>query len=302
MRRFDILRQIQQLDPVRDHCRIQHLSTGYEFSWDTIRALEVALYRTYCVPSISALLDKTGEFYQRTQRRYDDTAILIAELCEWGYDSERGRAALRRMNWIHNHFEIANDDYLYVLSTFIYEPIRWNQHFGWRKMCEQEKLGSFYFWREVGRRMEIKNIPGSFEAFEQFSLDYEQKRFRFADTNQRVGAATRDLFASWFPRLLVPLVRSGIYAMLDERMLEAFGFPRPVWFMPHLVRFALKLRARLVRILPPRKAAHFFTDDPNRTYPSGYRIEQLGPPGMLAEQTAVLRHRGLMGKSGKELE
>ena len=29
-------------------------------------------------------------------------------------------------------------------------------------MCEQERLGFFYFWREVGRRMGIKDIPADF--------------------------------------------------------------------------------------------------------------------------------------------
>jgi hypothetical protein len=52
---------------------------------------ELALYRTYCVPSITALLDKTGEFYKRTQKRYDDTALIVAEIAKWGYESERGR-------------------------------------------------------------------------------------------------------------------------------------------------------------------------------------------------------------------
>jgi hypothetical protein len=117
MARYDILKQICSLDPERDNQRIVHLSFGYEFSWDSIRALEVALYRTYCVPSISALLDRTGEFYHATQRRYDDTAILIAEMCQWGYEDGRGLAALERMNWIHSHFKITNDDYLFVLST-----------------------------------------------------------------------------------------------------------------------------------------------------------------------------------------
>jgi len=277
LKRFDILRQIQQLDPARDHVKIQHLSTGYEFPWDNVRALEIALYRTYCVPSISALLDRTGEFRRRAQRRYDDTAIIVAEMCEWGYDSGRGRQALERMNWIHSHFKIANADYLYVLSTFIYEPIRWNERFGWRKMCEQEKLGAYFFWREVGKRMGIKNIPPTYEELERYNLDYERDKFRYADTNQRVGTATRDLFASWFPRLLAPMVKHGIYAMLDNRMLEAFGFPRPFGFMPKLARFALKLRGKFVRFLPPRKKPHFFTDIPNRTYPHGYEIPELGP-------------------------
>ncbi len=282
MTRFARLREIQQLDPARDHARIQHLSTGYEFPWDTVRALEIALYRTYCVPSISALLDRTGEFRHRTQQRYDDTAILVAEMCEWGYESARGREALERMNRIHSRFKIANEDYLYVLSTFIYEPIRWIDRFGWRKLCEQEKLAAYYFWREIGKRMGLKDIPPTYEDLERYNLDYEQKHFRYADTNQHVGSATRDLFASWFPRLFAPMVRHGIYAMLDERMLAAFGFPRPLGFMPPLARFALKMRGKIVRFFPPRKKPHFFTDIPNRTYPHGYEISQLGPSRLRA--------------------
>jgi hypothetical protein len=81
MGRWDIQREIERLDPQRDHQRIMHLSFGYEFCWDSIRALEIALYKTYCVPSISGLLDRTGEFYRHTQRRYDDTSILVAEMC-----------------------------------------------------------------------------------------------------------------------------------------------------------------------------------------------------------------------------
>lgn len=54
MGRFDIVNQIQQLDPERDNMKIMYLSFGYEFSWDSIRSLEIALYRTYCAPRISA--------------------------------------------------------------------------------------------------------------------------------------------------------------------------------------------------------------------------------------------------------
>src|SRR5205807_2701623 len=182
-----------------DHLRIVYLSTCFEFPFDTTRALEFALYRTYCVPSVSALLDQTGEFAARPQKRYDDTDIMVSELMEWGYDSERGKRALRKMNQIHGRFQIGNDDYLYVLSTFIYEPIRWNARFGWRLMCEQERLGMFYFWREVGRRMNLKPLPTDYRSFECYNVEYEQTHFCFTQANHRVGAATRELFASWFP-------------------------------------------------------------------------------------------------------
>ncbi len=67
-----------------------------------------------------------------------------------GYDSPEGRRAIRRMNQIHGRFEISNDDFLYVLSSFVFEPIRWNARFGWRPLIEAERLASFHFWLEVG--------------------------------------------------------------------------------------------------------------------------------------------------------
>ena len=284
MGRFDILRQIEQLDPVRDHQRIVHLSFGYEFPWDSIRALEIALYRTYCVPGISALLDRTGEFRERTQRRYDDTSILVSEMCEWGYETGRGKEALERMNWAHAHFKIENDDLLYVLSTFIYEPIRWIDAFGWRPTSRHERLAFYYFWRAIGTRMGIVNIPASYEAFEAWSRDYERRQFRFTDSNQRVAISTRDLFASWFPRIAAPVVRYSIYAMLDDAMITSFGFPEPLPLTRPLLRASLKLRGRAVRWLPPRKTAHFFTDSRNRTHPDGYEISRLGPPKLVSAE------------------
>src|SRR4051794_2277599 len=116
-----VLKEIRSLDPEKDHQHIVFLSTRYDFPWDTTSALEFALFRTFCVPSISELLQRTGEFSRRAQKRYDDTDIIISELMEFGYDSERGKTALRRMNQLHGRFPIANDDFLYVLSTFVFE-------------------------------------------------------------------------------------------------------------------------------------------------------------------------------------
>jgi hypothetical protein len=282
--RFAVVDEINRLDPERDHQRIVHLSFGYDFSWDSIRALEIALYRTYCVPSISALLDRTGEFHHDGQRRYDDTSILVAEMCEWGYEDGRGKEALERMNWAHAHYKISNRDFLYVLSTFIYEPVRWIERFGWRKTVPNERLGYYYFWRAVGTRMGITEIPPSYEAFEAWSRNYEREHFRFAESNQRVGTSTRKIFESWAPRVMAPIVRYSIYAMLDDEMIAAFGFPKPLPLTRPVLRGALKLRARALRFLPPRKEAHFFTDDRNRTHPDGYRISDLGPPKLAAAE------------------
>jgi hypothetical protein len=277
--RTSILRQIQALDPVADHQRIVFLSTCYDFPFDTTRALEFALFRTFCVPRIGELLDGTGEFVARAQKRYDDTDLLVSELIEHGYDSARGKRALRRINQLHGRFAIANDDFLYVLSTFVYEPIRWNARFGWRPLCAQERLAYFHFWEAVGRRMNIRDIPEDYEAFERFNRDYEKDHFRPSAPTARVGAATRDMFLSWFPRPLRPLARDAIHALLDEPTRTAFGFPPPSPLARRLVPALLRCRARLLCWLPARRKPRLRTAGPHRTYPLGYVIEQLGPEG-----------------------
>jgi hypothetical protein len=184
MRRSHYLDEILSLDPVRDHKRIVQLDVCFEFPWDTTRSLELALFRTFGVPSIARLLDSTGEFARASQKRYDDTDLIISTILEDGYDSETGTRALRQMNRIHSRFEISNDDFVYVLSTFVLEPIRWNARFGWRPMMEAERLASFHCWREIGRRMNIKGIPQEYAELERFNEGYERKHFA-------TGAAAR---------------------------------------------------------------------------------------------------------------
>ena len=126
--------------------------------------------------------------------------------------------------------------------------------------------------------MNIRDIPVGYDDFERFNKEYEREHYRFTEANRRVGAATRELFASWLPRFLAPVVRSAIYALLDDRLIESFGFPQPSQLMRRLVPGALRLRARFVRLLPPLKEPRLRTDMGHPTYPQGYVIEHLGPP------------------------
>ena len=49
--------------------------------------------------------------------------------------------------------------------------------------------------------------------------------------------------------------------------------------MRWLVPGALRLRAEFVRLLPPLKKPRLRTETGHPTYPEGYVIEHLGPPG-----------------------
>jgi hypothetical protein len=278
--RFRWLRRIDQLDPVRDHQEIYRISAGFEFPWDYHRALDLALFRTYCVPSISALLEDTGEFRDRPQKRYDDTMLLMGELAEHGYDSPRGREALRVVNRQHGRYPISQEDLRYVLSTFVYEPVDWLDRFGWRPLSEREKLAAFHFYREVGARMGIRDIPTDYEAFRRFKGDYEAAAFRYADSNRAIGRYTLGLLTSWYPRPVRPAVDLAVRGLLEPAVLAAFGLePAPPW-VSAAERAGLRTRARAVRaLMPPRSRSRLAADPRNRTYPGypvGYRPADLG--------------------------
>jgi hypothetical protein len=272
------LREIRRLDPVADHSRIVYLDTCFEFPWDTTRSLELALFRTFAVPSVAAVLDSSGEFARAAQKRYDDTDLILSTIVEAGYESEEGKRAIRQMNRIHGRFEISNDDFLYVLSSFVFEPIRWNARFGWRPLIEAEKLATFEFWREVGRRMAIKEIPESYAALERYNEEYERRHFRRTEQAEHVGRATRDMFLAWFPWLPKRLGATAIYALMDDRLLDAFGFPHPPRGVRRLVETSLRARARVVALLPPRRRPRLRTRRKTRTYGREWQLEALGPP------------------------
>ncbi|MEM1238329.1 MAG: oxygenase MpaB family protein [Cyanobacteria bacterium P01_H01_bin.26] len=283
MGRYDTARQIEGLDPERDAIAICHLLAGYEFPWDITRALEVALLRTFCVPNIARLLDRTGEFRHHAQKRYDDTGIIVSELFKWGYAHPRGQAFLQRMNGIHSRFPIANADYLYVLSTFIYEPVRWCDRFGWRRLSGGEKQAMYHFWVAVGERMGITDIPNTYSGFETYNQSYEQANFTYDVANQRVANATRAMLLSWFPMGVRALVNPAIPALLDQPLLNALGWrsaPAPI---TQLLENSLQVRSRLLRKLPPRSLPDFFADQSIRSYPQGYNLGDIGPEVLLAD-------------------
>jgi ER-bound oxygenase mpaB/B'/Rubber oxygenase, catalytic domain len=284
--RYTTAQQIEALDPQQDAIAICHLLAGYEFPWDITRALEIALLRTFCVPSIAKLLDQTGEFHHHSQKRYDDTGLIVSELFKWGYHHPRGQVFLKRMNAIHQRYAIVNADYLYVLSTFIYEPIRWCDRFGWRALSSGEKQAMYFFWREVGTRMGVQAIPPSYEAFEDYNRTYEQTHFAFDAANQRVANATRQMLLSWFPKVIHRPLNIAIPALLDPPLLQALGWQPAPASLTALLSRSLQMRSRFLRQLPPRSLPDFFADQAIRSYPQGYDIQQVGPPSLVKQLNA----------------
>ena len=277
MKRYDRLKEIQRLDPERDFLEIYRITATYEFPWDITRALELALYRTYAVPSIGRLLARTAELTGRSQKRYDDTALLLDTVVEHGFDSDPGRTALRRINRMHAAYDISNDDMRYVLCTFVVTPKRWLDAYGWRRLCDHELRAFAAYYRTLGARMGIKDLPQTYEDFERTLDTYEDAHFGWDDGARAVSDATLELMASWYPRPLAPLVRGASLALLDDSLLRAFRYERPTPVARVITRGALRLRARAVRLLPPRTTPHYARQNPEiKGYPGGYEVAALG--------------------------
>ncbi|MEV8531600.1 oxygenase MpaB family protein [Streptomyces sp. NPDC051211] len=277
MQRYDRLKEILRLDADQDFLTIYRLTATYEFPWDFTRALELALYRTYAVPSIGRLLAETAEFTDRPQRRYDDTALLLDAVVEHGFESDTGRTAIRRINQMHRSYDISNEDMRYVLCTFVVIPKRWLDDYGWRPLTGQERRACAHYYATLGRHMGIKDIPESYEEFETTLDAYEKEHFGWDEGGRKVADATLDLMASWYPAPLAPLLRGASLALLDEPLLRAFRYESPRPAVRKLVQGALRLRGRAVRLLPPRSAPHYARQNPEiKSYPRGYDVGELG--------------------------
>ena len=270
-------KEIETLDADADHERIVYILSVYEFSWDIEKALEFALFRTYAVPSISGLLSKTGAFRDDTRKRYDDTELLLSEIAQNGQDSENGAQAIARMNEMHGRYRIANGDMLYVLSTFVVEPVRWLARFGKRAMTDREIDASVQYYRALGQKMGITGIPPDFNAFETYQQGYEAAHFTYAETNAEIGSLTRDLLLSMYlPGWLVSAGRPAVHALCDPPLRRAMGFADPPAWLETALVAGLKIRAQVLRILPARHRPRLLTKRQRPTYPTGYRIGELG--------------------------
>ncbi|OIJ93909.1 peptidase [Streptomyces sp. MUSC 14] len=292
MKRFERLERIRRLDPVADAVEIYRLSAAFEFPWDYTRALELALYRTYAVPSIGRLLAETGELTERTQKRYDDTALLLDTIVEHGFAAEEGRTAIRRINQMHGSYDIGDDDMRYVLSTFVVVPRRWIDAYGWRRLSRHEIVAATEYYRTLGRHMGIPGIPATYEEFEALLDSYERDHFGWDERARQVSDATLELMTSWYPRPLAPVLRTATLALLDEPLLRTFRYPPPGAATTALVRRAVRTRGRLVRLLPPRSAPHFARQNREiKGYPNGYRVAGLGTRPTPGLRGCPVRHR-----------
>jgi hypothetical protein len=266
-----------QLDPTTDFAEIVRNLATHEFPWDTIQALSFALFRTYAVPGVGRLLDQTGAFAADTQKRYDDTALLLEPPGLLGFDHPDTRTAIRRINQMHRSYDIPNHQMRYVLSTFVVVPKRWNDDYGKRPLTRNEIDATVNYYRTLGRHLGIADIPQTFEEFSELMDTYEAEHFGFDAGGRRVADTTLELVTTFYPRPLRRAVEVFSRALMDEPLLRAFGYDVPHPVVVRTCRAALRARGRLLRYFPARRRPKLVEDFAwVRSYPDGYDLARLG--------------------------
>jgi hypothetical protein len=282
--RYATLRRIQQLDPDVDHDEIVRLTARHEFPWDYVQGTGVAFMRDYGVPSIAALLDRTREFEDHGVKRYADTILIGDEATLDGIDSPRSHAALRRLNRIHGHYDIPDDELAYVLATTIVGPVRWISAYGWRPLDPHELVALAKVTTRFGELMGIKGLPTTYDGYLTLLVDYERQHFAHTPASTRLAEASIRIARTLAPVPLKPLTRRVMIAVMDEPLREALGLPRqPRWFV-RAVHTGLRLRGSVLRFAPPRRTPYRHRPT---TYPGGYRLTDLGPIAMLDDLNRV---------------
>ncbi len=270
-------REIARLDPEADYEQISRIVAQREFPWDSQQALSFALFRTYAVPTIGRLLHDTGQFTGAAQKRHDDTALILEAIADRGMESDEGRSAVRRMNQMHGHHDISNDDMRYVLSTFVVSPVRWIERYGWRRGTDAERLAAVRYHQRLGHLMGITDIPDTYPEFADLMDTYERETYVFDSDSRAVADSTLDLFVTFYPRPLRRLMRRFSVALLDDHLREALGYDRPPTWLVHLAHGSLRARGRVIRFMPSRRHPSLMRDSGRiRSYPGGFMIDQLG--------------------------
>ncbi|KAF8630568.1 hypothetical protein AX17_005380 [Amanita inopinata Kibby_2008] len=314
---------------------IMHESASWDMPLLMNYALAFALFKTYGIvravlvymlicspdsiffkPSISRLLASTKQLkgLDTVSKRYADTEILISTwvdcplngIARNGTADPRGMLALARTNWLHSKYNIANEDLLYTLCLFVVEPPSWAEKYGWRPLSALEQQAFYAFWVEIGKRMNIKDIPDSLQGMKEWLKAYEMEQMVPAKTNQEVSFATVEELLYPVPRFfgLKRFGRGLIAATVEDIARVSMMMPEQPWYMYTAVQFIMSSMAFVQKnlMLPRLKAKSpvefdlpkvLDSNQPVRMHPNKYAVRPWYKPksrgfGYLGDMLAVL--------------
>ncbi len=249
------------------------------------KGLAFALFRTYGIPTISALLVKTTQLSapKTVPKRYADTVVIMTDMYGSEPDSDKALEAYARLNYLHGHYikqgKISNDDLLYTLSLFLTQPVEWIDRYEWRQLSDLERCAMGVFHKAMGDQMEIsfEKLPSYstgwkdglhfYRELDAWAKQYEIDHMVPHRNNYDTAVQTRRLLLSTKPNFLKGVLTKLVSAPLDDRLREAIMFdPAPPSYVAGFNAF-MELRRLYLRYLalprPRFLINHITTKEPD---------------------------------------
>lgn len=137
-------------------------------------------------------------------------------------------------------------------------PVRWIQQHGWRKPTQSEIDASLAFYTELGRRMGLGEVAGTFEEAARFLDDYEGRNMAHS-AGAGLLQATAEALAVRFPAGPVQGQGPMVISLMMEKPMVVAGLglrPAPAWLQGAFTA-VFRVRGLLTRFTPLSDAPSF---------------------------------------------
>lgn len=252
---YAIKQRIAALDPVEDNEEVARLTFEVLYG-DPIAvhaAYLVGFSRQVAVPGIARVIYRGGggKYLRHVARRTDDTLALFGAFLHWGHSTPPGRAAIDRMEQVHAHFPITDEQKRYTLATLIFEAERMGRHIGFDPIDASQREASWRFWRGVAEQMPLGGLPPTADELWRWMLEYERQHWRYSDEGRRVvDRLFEDWTTRWFPRRARGFARQALLAMMDEELRAVLRLQDPSPWIERLLRTSGRAYAALTLARP----------------------------------------------------
>lgn len=114
-------------------------------------------------------------------------------------------------------------------------------------MSELEKVAIYTYWKEIGSRMGMSDLPPTLEDLADWTEEYTRRTMYYSDNNRACSDATLELFVRDLPSFLQGTAKNALISMLEERVRIALGYEKPSALTYFVVNAVLKTRGFLIR-------------------------------------------------------
>lgn len=227
-----VRRKMESLDPRTDAHDIARLSvvTLHGHTALVYTLFTIAFMEQVAIPSMARTLYRrgTGDIVAATAQRNADTLLFFGQLLDHGPTSAVGRMWIDRLNDIHSHFPLRNDDSLYTLATLALDPHRLTSTLGRSPFSDAELEAQWRFWRDVAVLQHVDHIPSSRDELASWRDDYERREFAATHDGRQIARALIGAFAEQvLPTWCRGLATEIISALCSPQLRAVHDLPAP---------------------------------------------------------------------------